>query len=107
MKKLLALLLLAASIAGCKKEDYSDGEFYSVTYQTTEDKMNIAITSTKDINPFNYTFGKPTEIKPIKKIRYIIELNERNYYKMDFFKLDGTVVPLQFTVSDKEMNLHF
>ncbi len=107
MKKILTLLLFAATIAGCKKEDYTAGEFYTVTYQTKRNTMNISLSATQDINPANYNIGNANYDKPVKKIRYIIELQEKDYYKMEFIKLDGTVVPLELSISDKEMNLHF
>lgn len=71
MKRLLTLLLLLAlALTACKKEDYSTGEYYKVTYQTIGNTMQISITATQDINPANFK-GLQPDIK-FKKAQYLI-----------------------------------
>ncbi|GEM_PF-3278449 len=107
MKKLLTLLLIAATFASCKKEDYSAGEYYNVVYQTTNNTINIKFTSTQDINPANFTKWGATHIMPVKRVTYMIELQGEKSYKVDFIKLDGSIVPLDLRITDQELNIRF
>lgn len=105
MKKLLTLLLFAVIIIACKKEDYSAGEYYKVTYQTIDNTMEISISATQDINPANFKGLKP-DIK-FKKAQYLISLYGEQSYKIDFIKQDGSVFPLELRASEKKMTLDF
>lgn len=105
MKRLLTLLLFAVIIIACKKEDYSTGEYYKISYQTLQDTMKISLTATQDINPANYK-GLNPDIK-FKKAQYLISLYGEQSYKIDFIKLDGTVFPLELRASEKKMTLDF
>jgi hypothetical protein len=105
MKRILTLLLFAAIIIACKKEDYSTGEYYKISYQTLQDTMKISLTATQDINPANYK-GMNPDIK-FKKAQYIIYMHGDPLYKINFIKLDGSVYPLELRVSEKKMTLDF
>jgi predicted component of type VI protein secretion system len=105
MKRLLTLLLFAVIIIACKKEDYSAGEYYKVTYQTIEHTMQISITATQNINPANFKGLRP-DIK-FKQAQYLISLYDEQSYKIDFIKLDGSVFPLELRASEKKMTLDF
>lgn len=105
MKKLLTLLLLAAAFVACKKEEYSAGEYYTVSYQTLQDTMKITLTGTQNINPANYK-GLGADVK-FKQAQYVISMNDDKFYKINFIKLDGSVFPLELRVSEQMMHLNF
>jgi len=107
MKKILTLLLLtAALLTSCKKEDYGAGEYYDVVYTTTNDMMTVNLSSTLPINTANLT---ALEVKVLddRNIEYKIPLRNQNTYTINFIRIDGSVFRLVLTKSEKVLNLHF
>ena len=107
MKKILMLLAIAAVMfVGCKKDDQSSIETYRVEYSTENKVLNAVLTSNLEINPANYD-GSPVQPANRKKITYIMEMNGKETFKLNFIKLDGAVYPIELTQSRKVQVLTF
>ncbi len=102
----MLLVLTAVLFVGCKKDDQPSLETYRLEYSTENKILNAVLTSNLEINPANFD-GLTIEPANRRKIRYIIEMNGNETFKINFIKLDGTVYPIELTQSKRVQVLTF